>query len=919
MDPLLDQAASQARQPSQPSGTSSQMTSPLTGAGDSSAIQTLPTDDGARPSNLQRTTQQQQQQQQQQATATTPQSESQSLPQQPKKRKHRGGRKRRHNRRQSFAPLPDSFPPAVVAPEREPSTAGQQQRTSPGDVVDRTGTTAAEEQHHAPFYRLGRVGAGTLSDSSLDSEALLDHRNQPMMRPRRESRLARAESFRPEYAIPSFIPLADSRHRDSRPRPNRSMSSQALDGEDTDTADDRTPLIRPTSIQNSNFVRYGGFDRRQSPTRSPHRPSTGSTDGRTARRPGRRAYSPADTTRSPGREYDVNNPPSMPGSPALGPDGGVDDPLFRELDFARTRSPEARSAISLPYDTIIDVDGSGRAAADRSPSPHTPGFASLELTRRRTVALPVEEDVCFPTGGLSDLGEEDFTAQAPTEEYTGEPRRRRRRVWPDLSVLEEWSREEKEERSGGNRAKKISEPVLIGGRLRPRYSSWKREEEDSPYRFTYFNEDLQSTVHSQTISELVQPGQTFRDLFIPDPPELEPDSESDFEEEEILHSHDATGASSRMDSTATANGVNHSGSEWNHPNPSATGDSEFNNAGINQKEKRYGPRPTFWLDVLCPTETEMRVISKAFGIHALTTEDIMMQEAREKVELFRNYYFINYRTFEQDPHSEDFLQPVNMYVIVFREGLLSFHFSRTPHSANVRRRIRQLKDYLILSSDWISYAIIDDITDVFGPLIQSIEDEVDEIDDMILRLHDENEMPASSSKENGSSILDTTSSGTNMLRRVGECRRKVISLYRLLGNKADVIKGFAKRCNEQWEVAPKSEIGLYLGDIQDHIVTMTSNLSHYENLLSRAHSNYLAQINIRMNERQEQTADVLGKLTVLGTIVLPMNIICGMWGMNVKVPGQEIDNLYWFWSITAGLMMFAVVCFYVAKRVYGIV
>lgn len=34
-----------------------------------------------------------------------------------------------------------------------------------------------------------------------------------------------------------------------------------------------------------------------------------------------------------------------------------------------------------------------------------------------------------------------------------------------------------------------------------------------------------------------------------------------------------------------------------------------------------------------------------------------------------------------------------------------------------------------------------------------------------------------------------------------------------------------------------------------------------------------------MNERAEQNADVLGKLTVLGTIVLPMNIITGMWGM----------------------------------------
>ena len=67
-----------------------------------------------------------------------------------------------------------------------------------------------------------------------------------------------------------------------------------------------------------------------------------------------------------------------------------------------------------------------------------------------------------------------------------------------------------------------------------------------------------------------------------------------------------------------------------------------------------------------------------------------------------------------------------------------------------------------------------------------------------------------------------------MLRRVGEGRKKVMLLYRLLGNKADVIKGFAKRCNEKWEIAPRSDIGLYLGDIQDHILTMTSNLSHYE-------------------------------------------------------------------------------------------
>jgi magnesium transporter len=75
-----------------------------------------------------------------------------------------------------------------------------------------------------------------------------------------------------------------------------------------------------------------------------------------------------------------------------------------------------------------------------------------------------------------------------------------------------------------------------------------------------------------------------------------------------------------------------------------------------------------------------------------------------------------------------------------------------------------------------------------------------------------------------------------------------------------------------------------------------------------------------MNERQEQTADVLGRLTVLGTIVLPMNIITGLWGMNVWVPGQEYEgDLRWFFAITGGLFAFGIACYLIAKRVYGIV
>lgn len=264
-----------------------------------------------------------------------------------------------------------------------------------------------------------------------------------------------------------------------------------------------------------------------------------------------------------------------------------------------------------------------------------------------------------------------------------EPRRRRRKVWPDLAILEEWSLEEKEERSEEIRAKKISEPVLVGGRLRPNNRGWHRLEEDVPFRFTYFNEELPSTIHSQTISELVQPGQTFKDLFIPDPPELS-DEETDDEDElgstqERWDSH--SNGMARSNGEPKMGTRNPSVASVEKPEVKETVDETSRKPDPTPmpKIKRYGPRPVFWLDVMCPTDTEMRIISKAFGIHPLTAEDIMMQEAREKVELFRNYYFVNYRTFEQDASSGDHLDPVNMSVVVFRDGVITVSLKSPSH------------------------------------------------------------------------------------------------------------------------------------------------------------------------------------------------------------------------------------------------
>ena len=136
---------------------------------------------------------------------------------------------------------------------------------------------------------------------------------------------------------------------------------------------------------------------------------------------------------------------------------------------------------------------------------------------------------------------------------------------------------------------------------------------------------------------------------------------------------------------------------------------------------------------------------------------------------------------------------------------------------------------------------------------------------------------------------------------------------RLLGGKADVIKGFAKRCNEQYSVTPRGDIGVYLGDIQDHVVTMMSTLGHVEKMLSRSHGNYLAQLNVEHLLRGNHTNKTLSKITVLATILVPLNLICGLFGMNVPVPGRETEGLQWFFGIVGVIAAF-VVCGIIAAR-----
>lgn len=200
----------------------------------------------------------------------------------------------------------------------------------------------------------------------------------------------------------------------------------------------------------------------------------------------------------------------------------------------------------------------------------------------------------------------------------------------------------------------------------------------------------------------------------------------------------------------------------------------------------------------------------------------------------------------------------------------------------------------LLRVDWINYALIDDVTDSLEPLITEMQFEVDTIDDLVLIVQE--------------------AEHADMLRRIGNARKRIMFAVRLLAGKAEVVKALIKVSEEMIATSSTGDISLYLSDIQDHVLTMLNNMNHYEKIISRAHTNYLAQISIELTQLSNRTNDVVAKLTVLASVIVPMNLVTGLFGMNVKVPGQDEESLRWFFGIVAAFSLMSLMGFVYLRK-----
>eukprot|EP00127_Corallochytrium_limacisporum_P001407 Clim_evm29s55 gene=Clim_evmTU29s55 len=296
-----------------------------------------------------------------------------------------------------------------------------------------------------------------------------------------------------------------------------------------------------------------------------------------------------------------------------------------------------------------------------------------------------------------------------------------------------------------------------------------------------------------------------------------------------------------------------------------------------------------WIDIYNPSDSMLQMAHRVFGLHSLSLEDITELEDREKLELFDRYAFICWDFLMQGQGSHLEYSPI--YLAVYHRIILTFHDEDIPFYNSTVARLQASKT--TFRSDWVMYCLMDEMIDVYIPQVEAIEAEILAIDDLVL-------------------IISEGEQG-DMLRRIGGGRNRLAQARRLLGPKKEILTVLSGP-GRQFKLGDLTK--QYLRDVLDDIISMLEDIHGSKDTLGTAQDAYYSMVSIEVARSSRKLNVMVGRLTIGASVLLPLNLVSQIFGMNVTVPFQtdKVDSVGPFFVIIGfmGLIMVALV--WAAKR-----
>jgi len=262
-----------------------------------------------------------------------------------------------------------------------------------------------------------------------------------------------------------------------------------------------------------------------------------------------------------------------------------------------------------------------------------------------------------------------------------------------------------------------------------------------------------------------------------------------------------------------------------------------------------------WIGLHEPTEEEFSSVAQEFGLHPLAVEDAVKAHQRPKLERYDETLFVVLRPARYVDETES-VEFGEVHVFVGEDFVVTVRHGEASELGKVRKRLEGDPDLLRLGPEAILYAIMDQVVDDYGPVVEGLENDIDEIE------------------------TEVFSGNAGVSRRIYELSREVIQFQRatqpLPGILRDLIGG-----------AENPELQRYLRDVQDHALQATEQVASFRELLQNILSVNLTLVGLSQNEEVKAITEVsiaqndeVKRISAWAAILFAPTLVGTVYGMN---------------------------------------
>lgn len=293
-----------------------------------------------------------------------------------------------------------------------------------------------------------------------------------------------------------------------------------------------------------------------------------------------------------------------------------------------------------------------------------------------------------------------------------------------------------------------------------------------------------------------------------------------------------------------------------------------------------------WVDLQGETAQQIDeakdVLLNIFRFHPLTVEDCVETRNQPKVEVFEKYlYFIVHGIKPGETNPANFVTK-EMDGYLGQNFVVTFHIQRFKSIKAVKQHIRSSPFVCKRGAAYLLHHILDELVDLYMPIVDDYDRAINELEDR---------------------VFDMRRTNNDVLGNVMDLRRSVARLKRISSRQLEVLY---RMSHGEFPQIPENVLPFFR-DVHDHLQRISDLAEGYRDLVGGLFDIHFAVVGNRTNE-------VMKTLAVLSSIILPLSLIAGIYGMNFEhMPELKTESGYF---MTLGVMLFITILllFYFWRR-----